>query len=209
MLSIHLIMGNTVNDALNVAQGISEYGIMIMICAVFILLACALMIACFKWFKTVIEKILGDFSKQLEQISITVARNNEAMIDISEGLLPETQLRIKNISNVHFDLAVEKVCRIIKKIREENHIANKEATKAKIQTLLRNLYEDRNSRFDSFRYRGKKLSTYSNPEWIEWVAKVVEDELYNEAGANNGRAYTNVVAVYDNIKLDFYHRLNA
>lgn len=30
-----------------------------------------------------------------------------------------------------------------------------------------------------------------------------------EAGENNGRAYTNVKAVYDNIKLDFYHRLNA
>ena len=35
----------------------------------------------------------------------------------------------------------------------------------------------------------------------------MEGELYNEAGANNGRAYTNVKAVYDNIKLDFYHRM--
>lgn len=53
------------------------------------------------------------------------------------------------------------------------------------------------------------MSSYTNPEWIEWVSDVVEGELYNEAGENNGRAYTNVKAVYDNIKLDFYHRLNA
>ena len=33
-------------------------------------------------------------------------------------------------------------------------------------------------------------------------------EIYNEAGINNDRAYTNVKAVYDNIKLDFYHNLN-
>ena len=98
---------------------------------------------------------------------------------------------------------------MIKKIREENHIANKEATKVKIRTLLNNMFEDRNSRLDSFRYRGKKLSEYCNPEWIDWVAKVIESELYNEAGVNNGRAHTNVMAVYDNIKLDFYHRLNA
>ena len=52
------------------------------------------------------------------------------------------------------------------------------------------------------------IETYCNPDWIEWVAKAVEDELYNENGPNNGRAYTNVKAVYDNIKLDFYHRLN-
>ena len=89
-----------------------------------------------------------------------------------------------------------------------NHIIDKEATKAKIRTLLTNIYEDRNSKFDSFRYRGKMLSQYCNPDWIEDVAKVVEGEIYNEAGPNNARAYTNVKAVYDNIKLDFYHRLN-
>ena len=54
----------------------------------------------------------------------------------------------------------------------------------------------------------KKLSEYCNPEWVEWVSKVIEGEIYNEAGINNDRAYTNVKAVYDNIKLDFYHNLN-
>ena len=151
---------------------------------------------------------MTDYSQKLTKLQNTANKSVDAMLDIAEGLVPETQLRIKNISNVHFDLAIEKVCRIIKKIREENHIVNKDATKAKIRTLLTNLYEDRNSRFDCFKYRGKPLSDYSNPEWIEWVAAVVEGEIYNEAGPNNGRAFTNVQAVYDNIKLDFYHRLN-
>ena len=212
---------NTTTETLQLAKGISEYGIMIIICAVFLILAAALMIACFKWFKTVIENILNDYSEQLRTLQETATKNGEAMVDIAEGLIPETamvdiaeglipetQLRIKNISSVHFDLAIEKVCRIIKKIREENHIVNREATSIKIRTLLRNLYEDRNSRFDLFRYRGKKLSEYCNPNWIEEVAAVVEGEIYNEAGPNNGRAYTNVKAAYDNIKLDFYHNLN-
>ena len=198
---------NEVQQTLDVAKGISEYGIMIIICAVFLVLASTLMIACFKWFKSVIENIMNDYSDRLERLQETANKSTEAMVDIAEGLIPETQLRIKNISGVFFDLAVEKVCRMIKKIREENHIANTEATKAKIRTLLHNLYEDRNSKFDCFRYRGKPLSQYCNAEWVEWVAKVIEDELYNEAGANNGRAYTNVKAAYDNIKLDFYHRM--
>ena len=198
---------NEVQHVTEVAKDISDYGIMIVICAIFLLLASGLMVACFRWFKSVIESILNDYSDQLKHLQETATRNGEAMVDIAEGLIPETQMRIKSISGAFFDLAVEKVCRLIKKIREENHIADKEATKTKIHTLLHNLYEDRNSRFDNFRYRGKKLSEYSNPEWIEWVAKVIEGELYNEAGANNGRAYTNVKAVYDNIKLDFYHRM--
>lgn len=197
-----------VHETLEVAKGISEYGIMIIICAVFLVLASGLMIACFKWFKSVIESIMNDYSERLSNLQETANRSTEAMVDIAEGLIPETQLRIKNISGVFFDLAIEKVCRLIKKIREENHIVNKEATRAKIRTLLHNIYEDRNSKFDSFRYRGKPLSEYCNSSWVEWVSKVVEDELYNEAGPNNGRAYTNVKAVYENIKLDFYHRLN-
>lgn len=198
---------DNIQGTLDVAKGISDYGIMIIICAIFLLLSSGLMVACFRWFKSVIESILNDYSDKLTNLQELATKNGEAMIDIAEGLIPETQLRIKSISGVFFDLAVEKVCRIIKKIREENHIADKDATKAKIHTLLHNLYEDRNSRFDNFRYRGKRLSEYCSPEWIEWVAKVVENELYNETGPNNGRAYTNVKAVYDNIKLDFYHRI--
>lgn len=92
-------------------------------------------------------------------------------------------------------------------LRED--LTSAEATAEKIRTLLTNIHEDRNSKLDSFRFRGKPLSDYCNPDWVEQVAKVVEGELYNENGANNRRAYTNVKAAYDNIKLDFYHRLNA
>lgn len=199
---------NTTTEALQVAKGISDYGIMIIICAVFLILASGLMIACFRWFRTVITNIMTDYSAQLKTLQETATRNGEAMIDIAEGLIPETQMRVKTISGAFFDMSVEKVCRLIKRIREENHIANEEATKTKIRTLLHNMYEDRNSRFDYFRYRGKKLSEYCNPEWVEWVSKVIEGEIYNESGINNDRAYTNVKAVYDNIKLDFYHNLN-
>ena len=197
-----------VRQVTEVAKDISDYGVMVVICAIFVLLASGLMVACFKWFRSAMSDIIS-YTDELRELNEKFDHNNHVMEAIAEGLAPETQMRIKSISGAFFDLAVEKVCRLIKKIREENHIADKEATKAKIHTLLRNLYEDRNSKFDNFRYRGVKLSEYSNPEWMDWVAKVVEGELYNEAGANNGRAYTNVKAVYDNIKLDFYHRMKT
>lgn len=198
---------NGVNETMEVAKGISDYGIMIVICAVFLILATGLMVACFRWFKSAIENILT-YTDELKELNGKFDHNNHIMESIAEGLVPETQLRIKNIFGAFFDLATEKVCRLIKRVREENHIANKNATHTKVLTLLHNLYEDRNSKLDNFKYRGKKLSEYCNSEWVDWVAKVVEGELYNEAGPNNGRAYTNVKAVYDNIKLDFYHRIN-
>lgn len=199
-------MGQT-ETALNVAKGISEYGILVVIAAFFVLLSFSMFVMMMRWFRKSLDKMISA-TRQIGETSQTIGEMNRVMTDIAEGLLPETQLRIKNTSNVYFDLAVEKVCRMIRKVREENHITDREATRRKVRTLLTNMHEDRNSRFDSYRYRGRRLSEYTNAEWIEWVAQVVELELYNEAGANNGRAYTNVSAAYDNIKLDFYHRLN-
>ena len=199
-------MGQT-ETALNVAKGISEYGILVVIAAFFVLLSFSMFVMMMRWFRKSLDKMISA-TRQIGETSRTIGEMNRVMTDIAEGLMPETQLRIKNTSNAYFDLAVEKVCRMIKRVREENHIADREATRRKVRTLLTNMYEDRNSRFDSYRYRGRRLSEYTNAEWIEWVAQVVELELYNESGANNGRAYTNVSAAYDNIKLDFYHRLN-
>ena len=56
-------------------------------------------------------------------------------------------------------------------------------------------------------YRGRKLSSYTSEEWIEQVAQVVESEIYNENGANDDRARSNVGLAYDDIKIAFYHNL--
>lgn len=190
-----------------VAKGISDLGMMAMTAAFFLVLSALLWVACFKWFKSIIDGMIKGNAKMVDDLLIETRKQNDMLNDISEGLRPETQLRLKNMTSVFFDLAVEKVCRMIKKVREENHIVDKEATKSKVRTLVQNLHEDRASRFDSYSYRGKRLSHYVNTEWIDWVSDVILNEVYNKK-VNNGRAYTNVQAVYDKIKLDFYHRMN-
>ena len=195
------------DDAMTIAHGISELGMMAITAAFFLLLSALLWVACFRWFKSIIDNMIKGNTQMVSDLLVETRKQNDMLTDISEGLRPETQLRIKHTTGVFFDLAIEKVCRIIKKVREENHIVDKEATRAKIHTLILNIHEDRNSRFDSFNYRGKKLSSYINPDWVEWVAEVVEREVYNDT-VNHGRAYTNVQAVYERIKIDFYHRMN-
>lgn len=196
-------------ETMEVAKGISEYGLMVMISAIYLALTATAFIAVAKWVKAMFEKMLNGFSEQLTALHATLAQVQETMNDVAEGLAPETRLRIENTCDVNFALSTEQVCKIIKRVREENHIVDKEATKEKIRTMLSNIYEQRINRFESYRYRGKLLSAYCSNEWIERVAKVVEAELYNQAGANDNRAYTNVKAVYDSIKNEFYHKLNG
>lgn len=190
-----------------IAKNIGDVGMMAVTAAFFLILTALLWVACFRWFKSIIDGMIKGNNKMVNDLLVETRKQNDMLTDISEGLRPETQLRIKHTTGVFFDLAIEKVCRIIKKVREENHIVDKDATRAKIHTLIQNIHEDRNSRFDCFNYRGKKLSSYINHDWIAWVAEVVEQEVYNET-ISHGRAYTNVQAVYERIKIDFYHRMN-
>lgn len=197
----------TISSALQTTRGISEFGMMAMTAGFFLVLSALMMIACFRWFMKLINDMLVAQKETMKQLLDETRMQNDRLNDISEGLIPETQMRIKTLSNIAFDLSVEKVCRIIKKVRTENHIADRQATLNKIRVLLTNLHEDRNSKFDCFHYKGRKLSEYTNAAWVDRVSKVVECELYNESGENNGRAYTNVESAYANIRLEFYHNL--
>lgn len=191
-----------------VARGISDFGMMAVTAAFFLVLSAAMMIAIFKWFKSIINEMMKDNKTSVQELTKITNAQTDMLQDITEGLRTETQLRIRNLTGFAFDLSIEQVCRLIKRVRKENHIIDREATAIKIRKALRVIHNDRNSRFDPFTFRGKPLSDYCPEEWIEDVAKVVEGELYNEDGENNARAYTNVKLAYENIKTDFYQRLN-
>jgi hypothetical protein len=199
---------NEVQHVTEIAKGISDYGLMAVTAAFFLLLSAAMMIAIFRWFKSMINRMLEQ-QECLRQLLDILQDNNAAIKSLAERLEPETQMRIRNLTDFAFDLTVEQVCRLIKRVRKENHIIDHEATAEKIRKSLKVIHEDRNSRFDPFTYHGKPLSDFCAPEWVEDVAKVVESEIYNADEENNARAYTNVKLAYDNIKTEFYQRLNG
>lgn len=199
---------DSVQQVVETAKGITDYGMTAMVGAFYLIITALMMVTIFKWFKGIINQFLEDNKDSMRELLAETRKQNDMLYDLSDGLKTETQLRIRNISGFAFDLSVEQVCRIIQKVRKENHIVDRPATEKKIRNLITNIHEDRKSRFDPFTYRGKCISAYCNPEWVEKVSKTVEGEIYNEQGADNARAYTNVKMVYDEIKLDFYHRLN-
>lgn len=209
MISIGTLLqvAPTTQDVVGVAKGISDFGMMAIAAAFFVVLAAALMISCFQWFKHLLNGMVESNNKNMADLLAETRAQNAALTDIAEGLRPETQLRIRNLTGFAFDLAIEKVCRLIKRVRTENHVADHEATSIKIRKSLRVIHDDRNSKFDTFTYKGKPLSSYCDEEWIEQVAKVVESEIYHVDGENNARAFSNVNLAYENIKTEFYAKM--
>lgn len=188
------------------SRDVADYGALVVLASVYILFSAAMMVAAFRWFRSLADRIV---SRQdgLEPIAAAIRENSELMRGIAEGLRPETLLRVRNLTGFAFDLSVEQVCRLIKRVREENHIADRQATANKVRKALAVMHSDRNSRFDTFSYGGTPLSAFCSPEWVDRVARVVEAELYHPDGPNNARAFTNVRLAYDEIKTDFYNRI--
>lgn len=189
------------------AEGISNFGLLAVAAAAFILLSVGLWFGIFVWFKNIINDMLTRNAQDMSSLISKTEKQNELLYEIADGLRPTTLMQAKERADLCFDLSVEKVCRLIKRVRQENNIIDREKTKKKIQTLLMNIHDDRNSRFDNIQFKGRPLSFYTSKDWIDWVAAVVENEIYADT-VNNGRAYTNVDAVYDRIRNDFNHRLN-
>ncbi len=189
------------------AEGISNFGLLAVAAAAFILLSVGLWFGIFVWFKNIINDMLTRNAQDMSSLISKTEKQNELLYEIADGLRPTTLMQAKERADLCFDLSVEKVCRLIKRVRQENNIIDREKTKKKIQTLLTNIHDDRNSRFDNIQFKGRPLSFYTSKDWIDWVAQVVENEIYSDT-VNNGRAYTNVDAVYDRIRNDFNHRLN-
>lgn len=195
--------------ALEVAESISNFGMMAVAAAFFIVLAIIIMIMFVKWFKDIIDNIMTTNQNMLKQLDAQMKENNDVMKSIAEGLRPETLLRVQTTSEMAFQLAQFRLLEIIDTVRTENHIVNREATVNKIGKLVLNLHEEMNSKFDYYSYRGKKLSQYTNPKWVEWMQHGVESEIYSEDGRNEDRTYTNVSAIFKRIALDFTHNLTA
>lgn len=197
-----------IEGSLRTAQSISEFGLMVVICAFFVVLSALMMIAMFRWQMNTIDSVMKTNKEMLGKLDKQMTENNKIMQSIAEGLIPKTMLEIKNTSSMAFDLAKHRLLELIDTVLEENHIADREATEDKIKNLVTNLHEDMKSKFDCYSYRGRKLSQYTNQEWIGWMISNVVLEIYNKNGMSKDRTYTSVSATFDRIKLDFYHRIN-
>lgn len=196
---------DAVDGALRTAQHISDFGMSVVTAGFFLVLSMVMMIIMFRWFKKLLDGIVDGQAKTMDNLLEETMAQNETLKDVLEALSPENLSRTKVISSITFDLSVYHVLELIDTIREQNHIDDHEATHNKIVKLVQNIHEDRNSKLDNFRFRGRKLSEYTNNDWKDQVVDLVTNEVYNYD--NRKRTETNVKETYKGIKIEFYRNL--
>lgn len=161
----------------------------------------------FAWFKNIPSQLVSDNMEKMEELLQETRKQNVMLTSIRDGLLDETMLQIKNTSSMAFNWSAYEVLEVIKTVRRENNISNRDNTIYKIRKLVANLYRDIKSKLDCYPYKGQHLSDFMRDEWIDKVSAVVESEVYNDKGENAAREHTNVFAAFDEIKLEFYNNI--
>ena len=194
-------------SAIEIAESISNFGMMAVAAAFFIVLAIIIMVMFVKWFKDIINNIMPTKQNMLTKLDEQMKEQNDVMKSIAEGLRPETLLRVQTTSEMAFQLAQFRLIEIINTVRTENHIVNREATTNKIEKLVLNLHEEMNGKFEYYSYRGKKLSSYTSQKWVEWMQNGVVGEIYSDQEQNEDRTLTNISTIFKRIALDFNHNL--
>ncbi len=116
-----------------VARGISDFGMMAVTAAFYLVITSILLVIFIRWFVKLINGIFEQQGTTMKELLDEMKKQSESLDDIRSGMTDEIMLKIKTVSGLSFDLSAEKVCRIIKKIKQENNIADKEGTKKKIR----------------------------------------------------------------------------
>ncbi len=199
---------DAVNAALQVGKGISDFG-MVAIAGAFFLIICGVMwLFIFKWFKHLVDNVITRQEKVINDLLVETKAQNEVLSDINEGLKPISQMQINSVCNNFFDLDCERLCRLVRNVRDENNIDDKQKTRRKIETRCNAIIKKRSIELDNFIHRGKRLSEFMSTDWVKKFSDIIESEIYNPIGANNARAYANIKTAIDEVKVEFFNNMN-
>jgi hypothetical protein len=191
------------SSGVEIARGISEFGMLAVAAAFFILLSAVQQVMNYRMQRSLFRRLLEKSDTGSKELEETMSEIKDYLKTIADEASLRSLDALKKIAAIEFELSTEKVCNIIANIQADNHIHdNEDAVTAKLRRLLVNIHKDRVNFFSSFRYNGNHLSGYINPDWAESVYEVAHQELYDEI-INPKRTRSSVKAVYDEIRIEF------
>lgn len=196
------------------SQAAFYYGPLVVIFIAFIAFVAVFGWILLKWMKRHIDDttrqnstILADVKEHISQLTNSSKAQIELLNDIADSLKPTSLIQAKDFGEVYFSLATEQVINIVRQVRKENHIVDKEATSAKVRLLIENIHKERNLRLKNHTFKGRALTHYTSEEWTQWAYEYVIKEVYHKK-EDEERTRRNIKTLYNKIKLDYEDRLD-
>lgn len=188
-------------------KAVSDYGMMIVTSGTFIAISAALMWFCVKWFKSLVQNIIGQQTEMLKDLLSEMRKQGKTMNLIAERLQSETLLRMGVLADYGFDLLTEKLCHQIQRVIDENHLDDREQIQRKVGLLTSNLLTDLKQSFSHFTWNGRRLCDFFKDEWENVIVELVLGEVYGE-DANPQRTWNTIRTHITRLKNEFLRNIN-
>lgn len=203
----HELIQSTIEQTLETAKGMTDYGASTIMAAAFLVLSVIIIVMFVLWFIKIINGIIDNQKQTLDKLSVAVNQQTEILNDLKDGLQEKTYLQAVTISEFAFSYSEKLVEDQIYVFKNENNIEEKENTQTKVEVWVKAMVEDRNSKLDTFAYKGKPLSAFFNTKFIDDIIQTILTELYKPKDPYRTR--NAIGLLYKRIKTDFQQKLKT
>lgn len=194
----------TAETALKTAEGIANYGALVVITSFAIILCTFMIVYFFVGHRRMTRSIERQNETNNRNLALTLKRLENYLGPVSENARLNTMTAIQAIAHSNFKLCIENVLQIIERIQEENNISNEAATRRKLRMFVSNIHNDRKLYFSNFTFSGHTVDYYTDSKWIDIIVDTAFSEIYSK---NKKRARTNIKAAYESIFIEFKNNL--
>ena len=198
---------NVVPQVVEVARGISEYGMLAIAAAAFVVGSMINNFHTRKLHDKLINRIVDNTQITINEISKHIQVSDEKISQVKEALTGEMFNKVRTFAECSFDYNKMQVVWTIAQIKEENNLDDRERVEKKVRLIIDNLYNRRNANFDAFNYNGRELSYYANPAWIEKIYSYCIDSIYDGKEFRRDYYMKNLNHFYDEMKVEFFENL--
>lgn len=192
------------NETLTLAGGITEWGFLAVAAGAYLTLSTALMAACFRWLRRLVDNVMQRSEERLDRLLETAGRQSDLLAEVAEALRPLSLSQARTVGSAVLRAEALNTGQAVAQWARAEH---DDATLPKrwAQTAAERCLRSVRTLLNSFCYRGRRLSAYTDDDW----ADVVAEAAAREARAPAGSATSGIARAFEGLIADFYRRLDA
>jgi len=194
------------DDAINVAKGIYEYGFSTMTLAFYLVVTGTMLFIVVRFFSRFLYKTMGIQQEVMNQLIINSDEQKNILMAIKESVNSNISSQNEIIANYMFKMDLHTIVREIHRIKEMNHIDDKEAVFLNLRQFLSNTFNKSKLNLALFAHDGTKLSNYMDETWLEITVQKCLEELYSKNYCIES-CYRNLGIVMEDFKIDFFNKI--
>jgi hypothetical protein len=159
------------------------------------------------WMTRKMFSFIMQFKELVDKVLEILHKIREAVLFVKEATSSDVMPRIRAFANYAFEYNLYQALIIIGNIKEANNLQDREAVEAKLRSEIEFLFQMRNTDFDYYSFKGRPLSEYCNPNWVEELFALCMKCIYDGKPYHRDNYTRTLKIFYEKVKHEFIDNL--